>query len=150
MNGQLWTGGRPTEADSHGGRADADGRCLQRRRCWSGSTAGADDQAEMQGWLLGRGGWPVDSSCRAEEQQSGAQGPPAAFSLPLPSPALAVNASRGRFLARRAYLGHSSHARGGRAVDFPRAAVIFAPFPCGAEARSISRRRAVDFAPFPR
>ena len=70
--------------------------------------------------------------------------------LSLPLPALAVNASRGRFLARRAYLGHSSRARGGRAVDFPRAAVIFAPFPCGAEARLISRGRAVDFAPFPR
>jgi hypothetical protein len=45
----------------------------------------------MQGRLLGRGGRPVDSSCRAEEQPSRAQGPPAAFSLPLPSPPLAVN-----------------------------------------------------------
>jgi hypothetical protein len=109
--------------------SNTDGRCLQRRRCWSGSTAGVDNQANMQGRLLGRAGRPVDSSCQAEEQPSGAQGSPAAFSLALPSPPLTVNASRGRFPARRAYLGHSSRARGGRAVDSHRPRSFSRPSP---------------------
>jgi hypothetical protein len=93
------------------GAAPEQGRTGQ-RKCRAGSAAGA------------AGRWT-----RAEEHPSGGRGPSAAFSLPLPSPALAVNDSR--------------------AVDFPREAAIWAG------ARSISRaspRRAVDFSrrgPFP-
>jgi len=58
--------------------------------------------AEMRGRLRGRA---TSRWTRAEEQPSGARGPPAAFSLPLPSPALAVNASGGRFPAQTALYG---------------------------------------------
>jgi len=50
---------------------------------------------------------------RSSQAASRARGSPAACYLPLPSPALTVNASRGRFPARGAYFGR-------RAVDFPR------------------------------
>ncbi|KAG0532764.1 hypothetical protein BDA96_04G135200 [Sorghum bicolor] len=59
---------------------------------------------------------------RAKEQPSGCRGPSAAFSLPLPSPALAVNDLCGRFPVLRGYLG-------GDAIDFRGATLLLAPFP---------------------
>jgi hypothetical protein len=89
---------RPTEAQNRG-RAGADG-----------STAGADvRRCRAAAGAAGR-------RTRAEEQPSRKQSSRfirRLLSLPLPSPALAVNAARSRFPARGAYLG-------GRAVNFPR------------------------------
>jgi hypothetical protein len=120
----------PTEAQTTGGRAAADGRWRRRleaeqvrtvdgcssdvRRCWSGSTAGADVrrcQAPRQGRQAG--GLEQTSS----QATSGARGSPATFSLPLPSPALVVNALRGRFPARKA----QTSGRFSRASCFSRA-----------------------------
>jgi len=79
-----------------GGRARQAPRQGRTARCRAGSAAGAADR-----WT------------RAESAPSGGRGTSAAFSLPLSSPALAVNDSRARFSTRRSYLG-------ARAVDFPR------------------------------
>ncbi|KAG2585765.1 hypothetical protein PVAP13_6KG385166 [Panicum virgatum] len=67
---------------------------------------------------------------RSSQAASRARGSPAACYLPLPSPALTVNASRGRFPVRGACLGR-------RALDFPRlllfargsGPVLLAPLP---------------------
>jgi hypothetical protein len=40
------------------------------RWCWRGSIAGVDGQAEMQGRLRRRGGWPVDTSKGAAKRMS--------------------------------------------------------------------------------
>lgn len=77
-----------------------------------GRLHGRCGRAVMQGPLRGMRGRLVDSS-RGAATASRARGSPAACYLPLPSPALTVNASRGRFPARGAYFGR-------RAVDFPR------------------------------
>ena len=76
-----------------------------KRRCRAGSTAGA------------AGRWT-----RAESAPSGGRGSSAAFSLPLSSPALAVNDPHARFPTRRSYLG-------ARAVDFPRGRAPFGALP---------------------
>jgi len=83
-----------------GGDAGAAPRQVRtaKRRCRGGSAAGAAGR-----WTL------------AEEQPSGARGPPAALSLPLPSPTLVANASSRRFPAQRAIwvpvpvIGSSNH-----------------------------------------
>ncbi|CAD6339146.1 unnamed protein product [Miscanthus lutarioriparius] len=79
------------------GRGIPQAAAHDRRQMLEGARAG-----ERRQLLLG-GGRPVDSSWRAEEQRSGAGGPPAAFSLSLPvSPRPPRgNGSGGRFPARR-------------------------------------------------
>jgi len=79
------------------------------------------------------------SACRllSSSKRSSRSASTSAFSLSLPSPSLAVavNAARGRFPARRAYLvlrPHSFRAfsfQRGRAVDFPRGHGPFAALP---------------------
>ena len=124
------------KAEEAGGTPGGRG-CARRRRgrsCRRPMGAQTRGRAGAAGPALRQGRPAGGLEQRSSQAASRARGSPAACYLPLPSPALTVNASRGRFPARGAYFGR-------RAVDFPRL-LLFArgSGPFGALAPRFSRR----------